>query len=421
MLFIGVVTIWTSSNINWGRERCTRIIKVDGNGYYAYLPAIFIYKDLGFGFFDEVGSREGYQNMQYEYRYRVDGKTVNKYYAGTAAAQLPFFLCAHAVTWLSGLPMDGYSKYYLIFINIASLFYLMMSCYFINKILLLFGISDKNRALVLLSIVFGTNVFYYSVYEPSMSHIYSFAFITLFIYLILHYFRKRSPGTLLLAAPVLGLIAMIRPANLLIVAVIPFLAGDFNSLKGGFKEAVRHWWIIPSSLAFFAIPVLMQLIIYKIQTGNLWVYSYGEERFILSEPHVFSMLFSIRKGLFVYAPLLLVSLGGLYFLFRRNPQSAAYWLGFFLLLTYVLSSWHQWYYGGSFGSRVYVEYYALFAVLLGTLLQNTVKKLPRTALISLIVLLSVYSVIQTYQYYGGIIHWSDMDRDMYREVFLRLK
>jgi hypothetical protein len=421
ILLIMITAIWASSNLNWGSGRSTRIIKVDGNGYYAYLPAIFIYHDLEFGFFDEIASKEGYQNMGYDYRYQVDGKVVNKYFAGTALAQLPFFLAAHFICWLTGQPMDGYSALYLIFINIASLFYLLLSCIYINKILEIYKVSDLNRLIVLVATVFGTNLFYYSVYEPSMSHIYSLGFISLFIYTTLRYYQSFQPKFLLLSALILGIIILIRPVNLLILASVPFLAGDLDNLKKVIFVASSQWRYLLFAIIILIVPLLLQAAIYKIQTGSFWVYSYGDERFYFSNPHMLEILFSYRKGLFVYTPLWFVSLAGLYFIWKKSASLAAFWTIFFLILTYVLSCWHQWFYGGSFGSRAYIEYYALFSILLGVFLENVTSKLTRPILISVITILIVISVIQTYQYYAGIIHWSDMNRELYWEVFLRFK
>jgi hypothetical protein len=421
IMFIMIVTVWTSSNINWGNDRYTRIIKVDGNGYYAYLPAIFVYDDLQFGFFDEIATKEGYQNMGYDYRYKVDGSVVNKYFAGTALAQLPFFLAAHFICWLTGQPMDGYSSLYLIFINIASLFYLLLSCIFINKILEIYKISAMNRALVLIATVFGTNLFYYSVYEPSMSHVYSLGFVSLFIYTTLRYYQSFQPKFLFLSALFIGIITLIRPVNLIILAAIPFIAGDLETFKKAIVKAFSQWKKLMPAVLLFLTPLLLQAAIYKIQTGNFWIYSYGEERFYFDRPHMFEILCSYRKGLFVYTPLWFISLAGLYPLYRKNWQYAAFWLAFFLLLTYFLSSWHQWFYGGSFSSRVYVEYYALFSILLGILLENISRRVPKTILVSIISLLIILCIFQTYQYYTGIIHWSDMDRELYWKVFLRFK
>lgn len=421
LILTTLVTVWTSSNINWGKDRWTRIIKVDGNGYYAYLPAIFIYHDLNFGFFEDIASREGYENMKYEYRYDHNGHIVNKYFAGTALAQFPFFLTAHFYYWLTGQSMDGYSRLYLIAINLASIFYLVVSLIFLNKILSLYGISEVNKALALTATVFGTNLFYYTVYEPSMSHVYSLAFVTMFFYFTLKYFREFHSKYLIIAALLLGMTVLIRPINILVLSAVPFLSGDWKTLRKSLHHKIIYGKTTILALVIFIIPLLLQALIYYLQTGRPWVYSYGEERFYFDQPNIIKMLFSYRKGMFIYAPVLFVSLGGLYFLFKRKVSLVFFWLSSFLLITYVLSCWHQWYYGGSFGSRVFIEYYALFAILLGALLQGIKRRGPRIALNSLLIILTAYSIIQTYQYYAGIIHWSEMDRELYWEVFLKFK
>ena len=40
--FIILVTTWTASNLQWGKENWRNIIEGDAKGYYAYLPAVFI-------------------------------------------------------------------------------------------------------------------------------------------------------------------------------------------------------------------------------------------------------------------------------------------------------------------------------------------------------------------------------------------
>ena len=42
------------SNLAWNKQDWKEIIRVDGKGYYAYLPAVFIYHDLNLGFFDKI-------------------------------------------------------------------------------------------------------------------------------------------------------------------------------------------------------------------------------------------------------------------------------------------------------------------------------------------------------------------------------
>ena len=95
------------------------------------------------------------------------------------------------------------------------------------------------------------------------------------------------------------------------------------------------------------------------------------------------------------------------------------WSFFFLVLTYVLSSWGNWWYGGSFGSRVHVEFLALFAFLFALAAQHLVGVFARAFFTSAVALV-ILCQIQTYQARYYQIHWSDMDRERYWDVFLRV-
>ncbi len=184
---ISIVTI-VSSNLNWGGNHWEGIIESDGKGYYAYLPAIFIYNDLNFGFFDEIEKQKYYdENLYYDYRAGANGKVISKYFSGTALAELPFFLTAHFLSYLFDYEMDGYSKLYHIFINIAAIFYLLIGILYLNSILKVYNFSEFHRMLTLFATAFGTHLFYYTIGEPGMSHIYSFAFISMFIFYSLKY------------------------------------------------------------------------------------------------------------------------------------------------------------------------------------------------------------------------------------------
>jgi hypothetical protein len=41
---------------------------------------------------------------------------------------------------------------------------------------------------------------------------------------------------------------------------------------------------------------------------------------------------------------------------------------FFILISYIFSSWYSWYYGGGYGSRPFIDFYPLLAIPLGTFL-----------------------------------------------------
>lgn len=416
-----IMTI-VSSNLNWGKTHWTNVIIADGKGYYAYLPAVFIYKDLNFGFFDEI-EKEKYFNENKYYDYRAstkDGKIINKYYCGTALAEMPFFLLAHLGSFLTENEMDGYSKLYPIFINIGALCYLLLGLFFLNALLKLYQVSEGNRAITLIAAVFGTNLFYYVAVEPSMSHIYSFTFITLFFYYAKQYFITYSSKTFLILGILVGMIVLIRPINGLVFFALPFVAGKLSTFKIAFSKLFSQKKPLLLGLLFFLGIVSIQLLIYKISTGNFFVYSYQEEGFNFLSPHFIDILFSYKKGLFLYTPVYLVALSGGYFLWKSNRFEFYTWFGFFCLITYVFSSWWMWYYGGSFSSRVYVDILSLFMVLLGISFQQIMSKLFKRLFLGVIILLILACQIQTYQYRYYQIHWVDMTQEKYWDVFLRI-
>jgi hypothetical protein len=54
LLLVLLFQLLYSSNVNWGKNRWKDIISSDGKGYYAYLPAFFIYDDMHFTFQDSI-------------------------------------------------------------------------------------------------------------------------------------------------------------------------------------------------------------------------------------------------------------------------------------------------------------------------------------------------------------------------------
>lgn len=416
------VCFFVTTNIHWGKNKWQNIIEADAKGYYAYLPAVFIYHDLNFGFYDSIENKKYYNDhLVYDYRATApDGRRIDKYYCGTAIAQLPFFLGAHLISKISGADADGYSRPYLLSVTIAALFYLFTGLWFINKLLKLYGISDKSRSLTLVALLFGTNLFFYSVCEMGMSHVYSFAFVAMFCFYLKKYLLGFRPRDLFISLLLLGMVFLIRPVNVLIVLVIPFLAGSPGNAVYGAGSLFRNKKALAGGIAAMLALISIQCIIYKISTGRFWIYSYGDERFDFAHPHFAAILFSYKKGLFLYTPLYLLSLAGLYFLYRKKKFEAGAFLFFFVVVTYVLSSWWNWWYGGSFSSRVYVEFLPVFAILLGTLIANISGRFFRVALPALIVLLIALCQVQTYQYRYYIIHWENMTREKYWDVFLKL-
>lgn len=410
------VSVFTSMNVKWGDLRWHGIMGHDANGYYAYLPAVFIYDDLNFLFYDHELKelKKENVNLNFDYRENYNNNKVNKYFIGTSIAQFPFFITAHVLSTPLGFESSGYSKIYYVFIALAAIFYMLLGLLFFNKVLILYDIDVLNRAISLLALLFGTHLFYYTIFEPGMSHVYSFAFITMMVYYGKKYFILPNTKTAIIYSLLLGLITLIRPVNLLVILLLPFIAGSFESLKNGliylFKTQGKT--ILFSSIVFLLV-LSIQLIIYKLQTGSFLVYSYTEEGFNFLDPHMIAILFSYKKGLFLYTPLCLLAFIGMIKLYHRSRFETSVFIAFFLILTYILSSWWIWWYGGSFSSRVYVDFLSLFGILLAlSLVYFKGKKTYRLYLL-LIVFFILFNQKQTYLYRVAYIHWEDMNKEKY--------
>ncbi len=420
ILVILVAMTGITSNINWGKNNWQSILEADAKGYYSYLPAVFIYHDLNFGFFDHIEKEKYYnENRYYEYRIGSHDKVINKYYCGTALLELPFFCVAHGITTASGGDADGYSRLYPIMITVAALFYLFIGLLFINSTLKLYGVGEWQRSLVLAVVVFGTNLFYYTVGEPGTSHIFSFCFVAVFFYCAKSYFMSFEKKYIWILGLLLGIITLIRPVNVLVVFLLPFVAGSWQSFQNGVLVAVKNKWQLILGILYFLVVVSLQFIYYKLATGHFFVYSYGTEEFDFLNPHIFDILFSYKKGLFLYTPVYLLSVGGLCFYLKKEKYSFYTGFIFFFLITYIFSSWWQWYYGGSFSSRVYVEFLPVFAIWLGVALGSIMGRFTKITAVSMLALLTIICQIQTYQYRYYQIHWSDMNKEKYWQVFLR--
>lgn len=414
------VTVLVTSNIQWGGDKWKDIMETDGRGYYAYLPAFFIYQDPCFAFYDTVEKKLCDPELCYDYRRSSGNGSANKFFSGTALAMMPFFLAAHGYELISGGEANGYSKSYSIAINIAALFYFFLSLFYLKKLLLRFSASEAISSVILITVAFGTNAFYYAAIEPAMSHIYSFALITMFIHYLNELYRDPQKGHLGILALLLGIIVLIRPLNVFVVFLAPFIAGDLKTFKMGLQFMTKNRTSSILSFFLFALILSIQFIIYKIQTGNFWLDSYQGESFEFLHPNPFDFLFSYKKGLFIYTPVCFVGLLGLIYLFRTNRFRFFSLLTFLLLLLYFLSSWWNWWYGGSFSSRVCVEYYGLLGLLLFYSMELMKRKIWRTAFIFVLGILILVCQVQTYQYRYYLIHWEKMDKEHYWNVFLKL-
>lgn len=366
-------------NKKWGNEtQPWNNICSDGRGYYAWLPAIFIYNDLNFGFYYTVDKDE--TNMPNKgcfqnYLSNQNGRNTNKYYLGTAICESPFFLVAHVYCKISGkYKANGYTFPYFISIGIAALVWLYLGIFFLWKSMSLLNISNWCNAITCLIVLLGTNTLFYSVDAPGYSHIFSFALLSIFIWCSLKFRTDFEVKYLYLITVFGGLIFITRPVNISIIILLPFLLqkrGFLAMYQILFKPAQL---LITLILALFFPLILIS--IYKFSTGSFFVYSYGKETFDFLHPHIIEFLTDYDNGLFKYLPAMAIPFLFLPFTKFNNHKALAWGLVSTVIVTiYIHASWWCWSYGGSFGSRTLLDFMSVFALLIALILQFSNTKL----------------------------------------------
>ena len=199
LVFIACIFV---TNYFHSGKKINGVIWSDQEGYYIYLPAVFIH-----GGFENVPFINGCGIYETE----NGPRTFTKYTYGVALLESPFFLVAHAAAPLFGYERDGRSLPYIWSIMLAAIAYMLIGLWLLSRLLSELTFGRTITWLIPLGILLGTNLFYYTFREAGMSHVYSFFLFSVLIYA--SHRRSQSPRlkwNLLTAVP-LALIILIRP------------------------------------------------------------------------------------------------------------------------------------------------------------------------------------------------------------------
>lgn len=416
-----ILSLFYLSGNRLNKQRWKEVIVSDGIGYYSYLPALFIYNDLNYSYFysdslDYIAIRFGAGSFCYP----INNKAVNKYYSGEALAIAPFFIVSDVITQLTHGERDGYSFYYQASVAIAGLFYFLFGIWMLILFLRNQKIKEINTAIIVLLFFLGTNLSYYAIEQPYMSHIFSFSLMCW--WLRISDLQVKNPKNIrwMLLAFVAGFITIIRPVNAILLLSIFLVYPDFSLFKEQFSHLIKKPLVLLTSVFIFFSFILIQSLLYFKACGSFWVDSYGNEGFNFSSPEIWNVLFSFRKGLFVYTPILLLSIIGFFYFGKNYGKSRlVILLTILTLFTYVISSWWYWAYGGSFGMRPFVEVYPLFIWIFAISL-NSISSILLKLLFSFISFFCIYlNLVQFYQSIAGILPYENMDSVKYKRLFLK--
>jgi hypothetical protein len=390
----------------------SRIIRSDGWGYYLPLAATFVYGDPHLVFLHRPDLPADV--MQYRF---PDGTWqglsihgagyLDKYALGPAVMQLPFFLIALFVARLYYLVVSGFEPAFQVANAFAGAFYFGLGSFLIYRACRL-RYDTLPSALALVLVVLATNILFYASGDASYAHVYGYGVLSGLV--LLTVWRAKYNGSPPLPAFVLfgylmGLAVMVRPTN----AVYALLFFPFA--RGTPLRAL----IMGAACSFLALVVAAspQMTWWYITTGHPIYYSYPGEGFNFTSPELRNYLFSIRKGVFFWHPLYLLTIAALLVSLPRRPFESTVFFIVVLIALYIGASWGDYTFGDSFGSRQSIELLPVllvpFSGLIASLLSSRWRWLAATLVVSLIAV----NIVQLRGYVNGALLHNNNTRVTY--------
>ena len=374
---------------NWSYK-----VESDGKYYYHFLVSLVYDHDINFTN-NYLTPKPDWMRLPIDpYGQRahinpVNGAPSNLWTVGPAILWFPFFL----VTWVcgslinllfhAGIDLDPWGLFIQYGTMYAAVVYTLLTLWLVYLLLKdYFSLKAILPALALL--LFASNLFYYSVMEVSMSHVYDFFSLVLFVYCF-----KRATDNLgntfqfAILGAAAGLHTLVRTQNVVIIGIFGLFLAYLL-----LRDRATAWnlrllnFVLFGAVYFFScLPIFL---INNYLFNNPLTVPQGAG--FLSSPHILEILFSTHNGLFLLNPVLFVGfLSFLWLLWRtwrtKNPQG--WWLvtllAAFFAQVIINSSAEDWWGGDSFGQRRLIGSFLIFAIGLTNAFEKiaTLKSAPR--------------------------------------------
>jgi hypothetical protein len=330
----------------------------DSEGYYMYLPAIFIY-----GSFEDIPIL-----TPTEYKpYPGTKKIATRFTYGVALMEAPFWGIAQLSRKIQGYKTNHpFTNDISVMLLVAGCFYSTLGLFFVYKTLIRHFDNPKTVWWSVIILYFGTNLFFYAMREPTLSHNYSFCLIAALVYVLPSFWRAPSVLRTLLVAFLLGLITLIRPTNILFVFIVllydVYTLSDLKSRLVFIFKNLKTLWLIPFIAFLIAVP---QMAYWHYLSGK-WILNLYEEIHAATfaywdKPEIYNIFFHPCNGFLIYAPIMWFAMVGMAWIALKNQLNGRLIGVAFLTTSYLCASWCNWWFGHAFGYRSFIDYFPLMA------------------------------------------------------------
>ena len=353
-------------------------VRGDGVGYYAYLRAILIDRNLHFEK-DWLGANPSFRQGRvddsghlFPDQYAPTGYVRNHFAIGPSILWAPFLFPVHAIVLLADhlgahIAANGYSRPYLVAMAAST------ALYGFAGLLLAFDLARRYAAerwafLAVLGVWFASALPVYMYFNPSWSHAQSAFGVALFLWYWQRTRPSRSPRQWLILGLAAGLMIDIYYPNVILL-LVPGLEGltEYReALRPGARATLRWSALLGEHALFLAATAIMKLPIFvtrQIIYGRPLEFGYPSvTTWSWASPALLRILFSSDHGMLSWTPILIPAMLGLIVLYRRDRLFGGGLLLALLAYYYFIASYPDWDGISSFGNRFFVSLTPVFVI-----------------------------------------------------------
>lgn len=432
-------------------KRYGRLIVGDGIYYYVYLRSAVLDGDLEFTndytIYQAFNTDDPRKKEEMLSRKTPTGMAGNFFSIGPAVLWSPVFLVTHALATIFGQAGDGFSYGYEAPILFSSIAYGFIGIVLMYRVAA--GMFSKFAAFVaILGIWLGTNVVYYMGVSPSASHVLSMFASALFVFLWWRHTPHPSPLPQMgegakrmrrdwfVWGMSAGLMALVRWQDS-IIALLAFAEWIADGRRTTNDQRQPGFSFRPLSfvngLGFLLgafVVFLPQMLAWNVLYGSPFTIPQGYGFLGFWQPEMWNVLFSTKRGLFTWTPLLLFAALGFVPLYQKNKLLGACAFVILILQTYTNGIVVDWWGGEAFGARRFISLMPFFALGLAAFIDFVRPRISQNAILLALGAFLVWNNLFLLQYnlwLHGIGHlssiptWQEMTLDKFTAPFKALE
>jgi hypothetical protein len=373
----------------------------DGIYYWAFTRSIYFDKNIDFSneFTHQYSPTRN--NSQLPEQQHTAQDVTNKYPIGAPLAWLGFFALADILTVILSLfgmfSRNGYADLYQIIVGFGNIFFVVSGVWILYKLLQVYK-QSKLIILTVLTMLFGTNLFYYASIDVINSHPFSFFVSSVYFYFWYNTFKTKTTKDWLLLGGLLGLLTLTRNQDFVLGSLlIPEL---YVLMKSHTHSLYNKFFALFGLFVVFSLMLLPQILVWNNLYGSVQNIPYltGNQAFDFLHPHLLGVFVNFDTGLLFYTPVFVLSLFGTGVLFKMNRYIALCLILPFLLQYLLIASWSGWHQGESYGMRMFLSLIPLFTLGLYQLVLTAKKYMSLSKIYAICGMFVLYNICLIFVY-----------------------